>query len=99
MRIKLTLTWCLTSLALGILTMSGCQPSETVKDTGQATRYQDDSPVVATVGQISITQNEVDRRLSEMSPLTRARYQNLDRRKELIDSLIRFELLSKETKT
>ena len=96
MRIKLSLTWKMRTLAFSLLINSGCQESEYLRDTVEETRYQDFSPVIATVGHIKITQDEMDRRLSELSPLSRARYQNLDRRKELIDSLIRFELLSKE---
>ena len=57
---------------------------------------KDESPIIARVGPVSITQNELERRLSQLSPFTRARYQSLERKREFLDSLIRFELLAHE---
>ena len=81
--------------------LSACQTQGVQEDTqaslaSQEQRYRDDSPVVAQFGEIEVSQNEVERRLAEMSPITRSRYQNPERRRELIDSLIRFELLAQE---
>ena len=59
-------------------------------------RYLDSSPILASVGQVKITQTELERRLAELSPLSRARYQNPERRQELMETLIRFELLAGE---
>ena len=61
-------------------------------------RYIDDSPLIAQVGAVRITEATLQRHLVDLSPLTRARYQNPERRQELVDTLIRFELLATEAK-
>jgi peptidyl-prolyl cis-trans isomerase C len=53
-------------------------------------------PVVATVGNESITADDLKRRLDETSPFLRARYNTLDRKKEFLENLIRNELLAQE---
>jgi len=52
--------------------------------------------VVAKGNGISITQDEFKARLDEQSPFIRARYSTLDRKKEFLDNLIRFEVLARE---
>src|SRR6267143_6783608 len=53
-------------------------------------------PVVARVGDESITADEVRQRLNETSPFLRARYNTLERKKEFVENLIRNELLAQE---
>jgi len=53
-------------------------------------------PVVATVGDESITADDLKHRLDETSPFLRARYNTLDRKKEFLENLIRNELLAQE---
>ena len=53
-------------------------------------------PVVAKVGEESITADELKHRLDETSPFLRARYNTLDRKKEFLENLIRNELLAQE---
>src|SRR5690349_3899171 len=53
-------------------------------------------PVVAKVGDETITADEVRQRLNETSPFLRARYNTLDRKKEFLENLIRNELLAQE---
>ena len=53
-------------------------------------------PVVATVGDETITADELKHRLDETSPFLRARYNTLDRKKEFLENLIRNELLAQE---
>ncbi len=53
-------------------------------------------PVVAKGNGISITADEFKARLDEQSPFIRARYTTLDRKKEFLDNLIRFEVLARE---
>jgi peptidyl-prolyl cis-trans isomerase C len=55
-------------------------------------------PVVATVGDDTITADELKKRLDETSPFLRARYNTLDRKKEFLENLIRNELLAQEAK-
>lgn len=52
--------------------------------------------VVAKGKGIQITAEEFKARLDEQSPFIRSRYANLDRKKEFLDNLIRFEVLAKE---
>src|SRR5438067_12091978 len=51
-------------------------------------------PVVANVGDDSITAEEFKKRLDETSPFLRARYNTLERKKEFLESVIRNELLA-----
>ncbi len=59
-------------------------------------KSQKSGPVVATVGNETITADEVKQRLNETSPFLRARYNTLDRKKEFVENLIRNELLAQE---
>lgn len=52
-------------------------------------------PAVAKGDGIVITAGEFKARLEEQSPFIRARYNTLERKKEFLDGLIRFELLAK----
>ena len=53
-------------------------------------------PVVAKGDGITITADEFKARLDEQSPFIRARYASIDRKKEFLDNLIRFEVLARE---
>ncbi len=53
-------------------------------------------PVVAKGSGITITADDFKSRLDEQSPFIRARYSSLDRKKEFLDNLIRFEVLARE---
>jgi peptidyl-prolyl cis-trans isomerase C len=53
-------------------------------------------PVVAEGNGIAITAEEFKARLDEQSPFIRARFASLDRKKEFLDNLVRFELLAAE---
>ncbi|HEX4386467.1 MAG TPA: peptidyl-prolyl cis-trans isomerase [Myxococcales bacterium] len=72
---------------LAALSLSACK-----KDGGAAKS----GPVVATVGNDTITADEMKKRLEETSPFLRARYNTLERKKEFLDNLIRNELLAQE---
>ncbi len=52
--------------------------------------------VVARIGDRVITLEEFEKRLSGQSPFARARYSNANRKRELLDSLVRFELIAME---
>jgi peptidyl-prolyl cis-trans isomerase C len=51
--------------------------------------------VVASGSGISITADDLKARLDEQSPLIRSRFGTLERKKEFLDNMIRFELLAK----
>jgi peptidyl-prolyl cis-trans isomerase C len=53
------------------------------------------TPVASGSG-LTITTDEFKARLDEQSPFIRARYSTLERKKEFLDNLIRFEVLAKE---
>ncbi len=53
-------------------------------------------PAVARGSGITITADEFKARLDEQSPFIRARYTTLERKKEFLDNLIRFEVLARE---
>ncbi|HET8734303.1 MAG TPA: peptidyl-prolyl cis-trans isomerase [Anaeromyxobacteraceae bacterium] len=57
---------------------------------------QKSGPVVAKGNGFSITAAEFKARLDEQSPFIRARYSTLDRKKEFLDNLVRFEVLARE---
>jgi peptidyl-prolyl cis-trans isomerase C len=57
---------------------------------------QKSGPVVAQVGDETITADEVRQRLNETSPFLRARYNTLDRKKEFLENMVRNELLAQE---
>jgi peptidyl-prolyl cis-trans isomerase C len=54
--------------------------------------------VVARIDGEAITLQEFERRLHEQSAFTRARYSSPERRKDLLEQLVRFELLAREAK-
>jgi peptidyl-prolyl cis-trans isomerase C len=54
--------------------------------------------VVARIDGEAITLQEFERRLHEQSAFTRARYSSPDRRRDLLEQLVRFELLAREAK-
>jgi peptidyl-prolyl cis-trans isomerase C len=51
-------------------------------------------PVVAEGGGITVTADEFKARLDEQSPMIRASFNNLDRKKQFLDNMLRFELLA-----
>ena len=53
-------------------------------------------PAVATGNGVTITAEEFKARLDEQSPFIRSRYSTLERKKEFLDNLVRFEVLAKE---
>jgi peptidyl-prolyl cis-trans isomerase C len=75
-------------LAVGLCAaVIACSPQKGSKKSG---------PAVAKGKGITITADEFKARLDEQSPFIRARYSSLERKKEFLDNLIRFEILAKE---
>jgi peptidyl-prolyl cis-trans isomerase C len=77
------------SLALGACSQpssGGASPKPTAK-TGEP---------VARVGNEVVTVGDLQKKLDEQSPFIRARYAELDKRKELLDAQVRFEVLAAE---
>ena len=61
-----------------------------------ACKKSSSGPVVAHVGDEVITADEFKHRIDEQSPFLRARYGSLERKKELLEALVRNELLAQE---
>jgi peptidyl-prolyl cis-trans isomerase C len=57
---------------------------------------QKSGPVVARGDGFTITADEFKARLDEQSPFMRARYNTLERKKEFLENLVRFEVLARE---
>ncbi len=74
-------------IGLAAVAITACGPKSGTKKSG---------PVVAKGQGFSITSDEFKARLDEQSPFIRARYTTLERKKEFLDNLIRFEVLAKE---
>jgi peptidyl-prolyl cis-trans isomerase C len=74
-----------TGIAL-VLALSGCKPTPP--------GAQKSGPAVAQGDGVVVTVAEFKARLDEQSPFLRQRYQNLDRKKEFLDSLVKFEVLA-----
>jgi peptidyl-prolyl cis-trans isomerase C len=75
--------------AVAALALVACQQESGPKKTG---------PAVATGNGITVTADEFKARLEEQSPFIRARYTTLERKKEFLDNLVRFEVLAKEAR-
>jgi peptidyl-prolyl cis-trans isomerase C len=75
----------LATLGLAALAFAACKPSTTSK-----------GEVVAKGKDIVITTEDFKARLDEQSPFIRARYTSIERKKEFLDNLIRFEVLARE---
>lgn len=65
-------------------------------DFESALKPEDQGKVVANIGDLQITLKEFERRLKQQAPYARARYASLERKKEFLDNLVRFEVLAAE---
>jgi peptidyl-prolyl cis-trans isomerase C len=75
----------------------GCQRGASTRPGGGSTTSGGgDSPVVARIDDVVITAADVQDRINKQSPFVRARYSDLEKRKEFLDNLIRFEVMAKE---
>jgi len=79
-------------LALGL---PACKKN---KGKGTAAGGGDPSQVVARVDDAVITVGDVQERINKQSPFVRARYTSNEKKKEFVDSLIRFEVMANEAK-
>jgi peptidyl-prolyl cis-trans isomerase C len=91
------------SLASGlmVLGLTGCNSPRpgSVPATSAAVAQQspkDLGELVAQIDDVKITVSDLQERIDTQSPYIRARYSSLDRKKEFLDNLVRFEVLAKE---
>ncbi|MER2561578.1 MAG: peptidyl-prolyl cis-trans isomerase [Myxococcaceae bacterium] len=85
-------------LSLALVFLASCsKPAGTPVDFRRATPPGTaQGPAAATFAQDTITVAELNQRFAEMNPYARARYQTLEQRRDYVEGLARFELLSQE---
>ena len=81
--------------ALGALTLALAACKHGGGSAGEA-RNVDPSQVVAKVDDAVITVSDVQERINKQSPFVRARYANADKKKEFVDTLVKFEVMAAE---
>jgi peptidyl-prolyl cis-trans isomerase C len=81
-------------VAAGALLHAAC---EDVTAKGRAAPNQKDlDQALARIDDVVITVGDFQDRINKQSPYVRARYTSLERKKEFLDNLVRFEVLAKE---
>jgi peptidyl-prolyl cis-trans isomerase C len=87
-----------TLAALAAVALTALAPAckKDSKGKGPSASGGDGSPVVAKVDDAVITVNDFQERINKQSPFVRARYTSNEKKKEFLDSLIRFEVMANE---
>jgi peptidyl-prolyl cis-trans isomerase C len=84
-------------LLLLTLAVAACGACGTNKDKNKPAQDNADlGQVVAKVDDTVITVGDFQERINKQSPFVRARYASLDKKKEFLDNVIRFEVMAKE---
>jgi peptidyl-prolyl cis-trans isomerase C len=83
----------LAAMAAVVLAAPACKKTRSSKPGGGGA---DPSQVVARVDDAEITVGDVQERINKQSPFVRARYTSNEKKKEFLDSLIRFEVMANE---
>jgi peptidyl-prolyl cis-trans isomerase C len=83
-------------MAAGAVLYAACENVKGAKASGQ--KPEDLAEVLAKVDDVTITVGEFQERINQQSPYVRARYTSLERKKEFLDNLVRFEVLAKEAR-
>jgi peptidyl-prolyl cis-trans isomerase C len=81
-------------MLMGALMHAACEDSKGAHASSQ--KPEDLAEVLAKVDDVTITVGEFQERINQQSPYVRARYTSLERKKEFLDNLVRFEVLAKE---
>ena len=81
-------------MLMGALMHAACEDSKGAHASTQ--KPEDLAEVLAKVDDVTITVGEFQERINQQSPYVRARYTSLERKKEFLDNLVRFEVLAKE---
>lgn len=79
-------------LSASILSACGSQPRPAATPAPKVS----DEGVLAVVGSQAITVEDFNSKMSEQAPFIRSRYQNLEKKQEFLDNLVRMELLAQE---
>src|SRR4051794_31556574 len=81
-------------MLVGAVMHAACEDVKGAKASSQ--KPEDLAEVLAKVDDVTITVGEFQDRINKQSPYVRARYTSLERKKEFLDNLVRFEVLAKE---
>src|SRR5262245_33958933 len=80
-------------MAAGALIHAAC---EDIHASHASQKPEDLAETLARIDDVVITVGEFQSRINQQSPYVRARYTSLERKKEFLDNLVRFEVLAKE---
>jgi peptidyl-prolyl cis-trans isomerase C len=80
-------------MGAGALMHAACKD---VKSSHAAQKPEDLQETLAKIDDVVITVGEFQDRINKQSPYVRARYTSMERKKEFLDNLVRFEVLAKE---
>src|SRR5688572_13775004 len=80
-------------MAAGALMHAACQ---NVKSHAASQKPEDLQEVLAKIDDVVITVGDFQERINKQTPYVRARYTSVERKKEFLDNLVRFEVLAKE---
>jgi peptidyl-prolyl cis-trans isomerase C len=83
-----------TMMIAGALLHAACQDVKGARASSQ--KPEELAEVLAKVDDVTITVGEFQERINQQSPYVRARYTSMERKKEFLDNLVRFEVLAKE---
>jgi peptidyl-prolyl cis-trans isomerase C len=83
-----------TFMLAGAVMHAACEDVKGARASQQ--RPEDLAEVLAKVDDVTITVGEFQDRINQQSPYVRARYTSMERKKEFLDNLVRFEVLAKE---
>jgi len=82
----------LATLCLGAVFHAACKDSK----SHASNKGGDGEETLAKVDDVIISVGDFSERINKQSPYVRARYTSLERKKEFLDNLVRFEVLAKE---
>jgi peptidyl-prolyl cis-trans isomerase C len=81
-------------MAIGAVMHAACEGG---KGGARASQKPEElAEALAKVDDVTITVGEFQERINQQSPYVRARYTSMERKKEFLDNLVRFEVLAKE---
>lgn len=83
-------------LSIGLVLVAAAVPGCKKKSKSGPAATGDGAQVVAKVDDSRITVADVQERINKQSPFVRARYTTPEKKKEFLDSLVRFEVLANE---
>jgi peptidyl-prolyl cis-trans isomerase C len=95
-RLSFRFSPCGAALASALLLAAGAAPACKKASIKPTQDKGDLSQVVAQVGDETITVGDVQERINKQSPFIRARYTTLEKKKEFLDNLVRFEVMAGE---